>query len=415
MATAEESTPVDSSMIRLAGDGNENVCLDTVATTIASAEEIRLVCFLATTETAGKDGTGDGVDTVATQNAAGETGTLHCSARTDNSTVVSNPINLIPIGLDTVVISTAAGETDIGGYAGAAESFPATDNTREHEHSEENSEELPAVAGHDIHPPSLDTATISTATGETSIGGYKHVVGSFSATDKDSAPSSVANADDNMERTETAMNEDRTNQQVSTTDGAKKLGTTPLLHLLAKSSLEELVEHQKWMLSETNRLASAIEILALADLQQRDIIVCHPTLIQFIPSIYCDTDMGKPAKVHIMLDQQHFVVLDGELPYGRRPLGERRSETYVMGVSERCSPLECADLRPLPSPSISECEKILLTHGIIERIWSFLECLQLSLVWHCSFQLKSKTKTSILRTGPRTTYRQEVHHSSTAP
>jgi hypothetical protein len=56
------------------------------------------------------------VDTVATQNAAGETGTLHCSERTENSTAVSNPINLIPIDLDTAAISTAAGETSIGGY-----------------------------------------------------------------------------------------------------------------------------------------------------------------------------------------------------------------------------------------------------------------------------------------------------------
>jgi hypothetical protein len=39
-AAAEESTPVDSTMMRLAGDGNDNVCLDTVATTIATAEEI---------------------------------------------------------------------------------------------------------------------------------------------------------------------------------------------------------------------------------------------------------------------------------------------------------------------------------------------------------------------------------------
>ena len=93
MAAAEESTPVDSTMMRLAGDGNENVCLDTVATTIASAEEIRLFCFVAATEAAGKDGTGDGVDTVATQNAAGETGTLHCSERRENSTSVSNPKN----------------------------------------------------------------------------------------------------------------------------------------------------------------------------------------------------------------------------------------------------------------------------------------------------------------------------------
>ena len=205
MAAAEESTPVDSTMMRMTGDGNENVCLDTTATTIAAAEEIRLVGFVASTRAAGKNGTGDGVDTEATQNAAGETGTLHCSERTEKSTSVSNPFNLIPIGLDTEVISTAAGETGIGGYPGAAESFPASDNTREHEHAAENSAELPAVPGHDIQQLSLDTAAISTAAGETSIGGYKHVVGSFSATDKGSAPSSVANADDSMERTETTV------------------------------------------------------------------------------------------------------------------------------------------------------------------------------------------------------------------
>ncbi len=127
-----------------------------MATTIAAAEEIRLVCFVAGKEAAGKDVTGDGVDTVATQDATGETGTLHCSERTENSTAVTNPINLIPIGLDTTVISTAAGETVIGGYAGAAENFPVADNTRELEHSEEHSAELPAVADHDIHPLNLD-------------------------------------------------------------------------------------------------------------------------------------------------------------------------------------------------------------------------------------------------------------------
>jgi hypothetical protein len=133
------------------------------------------------------------VDTVATQNASGETGTLHCS-ETGTSTAVSNPINLIPIGLDTTVI-----ETGIGGYSGTAESFPAADNTREHQHAAKNSAELSAVADHDIHPLSSDTAVISKAAGETSIGGYNHVVGSFSATDKGSALSSAANADDSME------------------------------------------------------------------------------------------------------------------------------------------------------------------------------------------------------------------------
>jgi hypothetical protein len=159
MTATEESTLVDSTMMRLAGDGNDNVCLDTVATTIAAAEEIRLVCFVAGTEFAGKDGTGDGVDTVATQDAAGETVTLHCSERTENSAAVSNPINLIPIGLDTAATSTAAGETGIGGYAGAAENFSAADNTREHEHSAENSAELPAVAGHDIQIASCKETT----------------------------------------------------------------------------------------------------------------------------------------------------------------------------------------------------------------------------------------------------------------
>ena len=202
MAAAEESTPVDSTKMRMASDGNENVCLDTVATTIAAAEEIRLVGFVASTRAAGKNGTGDGVDTEATQNAAGETGTLRCSERTENSTAVSNPMNLIPIGLDTAAISTAAGETGIGGCAGAAKNFPVAD-TREQKHAAEYSAEPSAVAGLDIQPISLDTAAISTAAGDTSIGGYKHVVGSFAVTDKDSAPSSVAGSDDGLEHTET--------------------------------------------------------------------------------------------------------------------------------------------------------------------------------------------------------------------
>jgi hypothetical protein len=202
MAAAEESTPVDSTKMRMASDGNENVCLDTAATTIAAAEEIRLVGFVASTRAAGKNGTGDGVDTEATQNAAGETGTLRCSERTENSTAVSNPMNLIPIGLDTAAISTAAGETGIGGCAGAAKIFPVAD-TREQKHTAEYSAEPSAVAGLDIQPISLDTAAISTAAGDTSIGGYKHVVGSFAVTDKDCAPSSVAGSDDGLEHTET--------------------------------------------------------------------------------------------------------------------------------------------------------------------------------------------------------------------
>jgi hypothetical protein len=205
MTATEENTPVDSNMMRLVDDDNENVCLDIVTTTIVSTEETRLVCFVPATETTGKDGTGDGVDTVTTQNATDETGTLHCSERTENSTVVSDPINLIPIGLDTTVISTATGETRIGGYVGTVESFPATDKTRDQEHSAENSAELPGIVDHDIHPLNLDTVSISTVTAESSIGGYKHAVDRFSATDKGSVPSSVTNADDSMERTETTV------------------------------------------------------------------------------------------------------------------------------------------------------------------------------------------------------------------
>jgi hypothetical protein len=61
------------------------------------------------------------------------------------------------------------------------------------------------------------TLAISTDTGETSIWGYKHVVGSFSATDKGSSPSSVADADNSMERTETT-DEDETNMFVTSVD-----------------------------------------------------------------------------------------------------------------------------------------------------------------------------------------------------
>jgi hypothetical protein len=176
MTTPEESTPVDSNMMRLAVD--ENVCLDTAATTVAAAEEIRLVCFVVATEAAGKDGTGDGVDTVATKDVVGEIGTLRCSEMTENSTTVSNPINLIPIDLDTVSISTTAGETGIGGCAGATESFPAAVNTREHQHAAKNSAEHSAVPDHDIHSLSSDTVAFSTTTGETSERGLRPPGGS---------------------------------------------------------------------------------------------------------------------------------------------------------------------------------------------------------------------------------------------
>ena len=52
MTSAEESTPVGSTMMRLTGDGNEHVCLDTVATIIASGEEIRPFGLVTSTESA---------------------------------------------------------------------------------------------------------------------------------------------------------------------------------------------------------------------------------------------------------------------------------------------------------------------------------------------------------------------------
>jgi hypothetical protein len=141
---------------------------------------------------------------VATKDVAGETGTLCCSEMTENSTAVSNPINLIPIVLDTVVISTTTGETGIGGYAVAAESFPAADNTREHQHAAKIRRNfLQLLVTISIHL--ARTLTISTVVGETSIGGYNHVVGSFSATDKGSALSSAADADDRMEHAEATV------------------------------------------------------------------------------------------------------------------------------------------------------------------------------------------------------------------
>ncbi len=52
MTSSEESTPVGSTMMRLTDDGNEHVCLDTVATIIASGEEIRPFGLVTSTESA---------------------------------------------------------------------------------------------------------------------------------------------------------------------------------------------------------------------------------------------------------------------------------------------------------------------------------------------------------------------------
>jgi len=112
MTAAEESTPGNS--MRLATGGNDHACLDTAA---MSAEEIGQVSSVTTTEAAGNDST--------------EQDSLCCSEMPENSTSVGNPVNLIPIGLDTVVVSPATGETGIEGCMDAAENLPAADNSLE--------------------------------------------------------------------------------------------------------------------------------------------------------------------------------------------------------------------------------------------------------------------------------------------
>ena len=109
MTAAEESTQGNLSTMQLASGGNDHACLDTAATSIAAAEEIGQVASVTTTEAAGNDST--------------EQGSLCCSEMTENSTAVGNPVNLIPISLDTVVvvISPATGETGIEGCMDAAE------------------------------------------------------------------------------------------------------------------------------------------------------------------------------------------------------------------------------------------------------------------------------------------------------
>jgi len=79
MTTAEESTPGNSSTMRLASGGNEHVCLDTAATNIAAAEEIGQVVSVTTTEAAGNDTTEQDMDTVEIPRTNCETDSLCCS------------------------------------------------------------------------------------------------------------------------------------------------------------------------------------------------------------------------------------------------------------------------------------------------------------------------------------------------
>jgi hypothetical protein len=83
--------------------------------------------------------------------------------------------------------------------------FAATDNTRGYEYDEENSEENSADTDDDFKPPSLDTVVSSTTFDETSVGVCEDVVNSFSAVDKSCTSSSVTDADDGMENTETTV------------------------------------------------------------------------------------------------------------------------------------------------------------------------------------------------------------------
>jgi hypothetical protein len=130
MTAAEESTQGNLSTMQLASGGNDHACLDTTATNIAAAEEIGHVASVTTTEAAGNDNT--------------EQDSLCCSEMPENSTSVGNPVNLIPIGLDTVVVSPATGETGIEGCMDAVENLPAADNSLERvlaaEYSAGNSE-----------------------------------------------------------------------------------------------------------------------------------------------------------------------------------------------------------------------------------------------------------------------------------
>jgi len=134
MTAAEESTQGNLSTMQLASGGNDHACLDTAATSIAAAEEIGQVASVTTTEAAGNDST--------------EQDSLCCSEMTENSTAVDNPVNLIPISLDTVVvvISPATGETGIEGCMDATENFPAADNSLERVFAAEYSAENSATA-----------------------------------------------------------------------------------------------------------------------------------------------------------------------------------------------------------------------------------------------------------------------------
>jgi hypothetical protein len=114
IATEEESTTVELVIAAKDGAGSVQDYLNTVATSIAAAEEIRLVVFVAATEVAGKG---------RHRGRRGHSGNSKCRWRNrhpalfredENSTAVSNPINLIPIGLDTAAFQQPLAKQALG-------------------------------------------------------------------------------------------------------------------------------------------------------------------------------------------------------------------------------------------------------------------------------------------------------------
>jgi len=82
IATEEESTPVGVIIEANDGAGSDQVCLDTPTTSSTAAAESRQVGLDTAVKAADEAGNGRGVDTVATQDAAGETCTPICPQTT---------------------------------------------------------------------------------------------------------------------------------------------------------------------------------------------------------------------------------------------------------------------------------------------------------------------------------------------
>ena len=82
IATEEESTPVGLVIAAKDGAGSDQVCLDTATTSSTAAAENMHVGLATAVKAADEAGKGRSVDTVATQDAAGETCTPICPETT---------------------------------------------------------------------------------------------------------------------------------------------------------------------------------------------------------------------------------------------------------------------------------------------------------------------------------------------